>query len=78
MSKGRKTDKFNKLAEARVTKALKMISLIGNLSNRNSYFYTENEVKKIIQSLKFEVDQIEKRFKLQLRADEGKEREFKL
>ena len=47
MKKQGSDEKFQKLAENRVRRAIKDIQLIGNLSNRNSYSYTEDEVKKI-------------------------------
>ena len=40
-----KREKFVKLAEARVSKALKELQLIGNLSNRSAYEYSEEDVK---------------------------------
>ena len=38
---------FVKLAENRVSRALKDIQLIGNLSNKSNYSYTDEDVKKI-------------------------------
>lgn len=57
-----KRDKFVKLAENRTQAALKNISLIGNLSNKNNYSYTEDDVKKIIRALLTEVKELEVRF----------------
>jgi hypothetical protein len=54
--------KFKELAEKRVTRALKDIKLIGNLSNRTNYSYTEAEVKKIHTALKKAVDEMKARF----------------
>lgn len=36
--------------------------LIGNLSNRSNYSYTEDDVRKIIKALKDEVDALKARF----------------
>jgi len=55
-------DKFVKLAERRVNKAIKMIDLIGNLSNRSNYSYTEEDVKKIMKVLNGAVKEVESRF----------------
>jgi hypothetical protein len=44
-------DKFVRLANARVNKALNAIRLIGNLSNRSNYSYTEDDVEKIFRAL---------------------------
>ena len=43
--------KFVDLAQKRVSKALKDIQLIGNLSNRSNYDYAEEDVAKIIKAL---------------------------
>jgi len=57
-----KRKKFVELAEARVNRAAKDISLIGNLSNRNSYEYTERDVKEIFRALQKELDAAKSRF----------------
>jgi hypothetical protein len=70
-----KRDKFVRLAEARVSKALQSIRLIGNLTNRSAYEYTEEDVKKIVKALNSEVESMAARF----RQTEGRARpEFKL
>lgn len=53
--------KFKRLATARVNNAIKKIKLIGNLS-APAYRYSEEEVAKIIQGLKFAVDDVEAKF----------------
>ena len=63
------------LAEARVSKALKDIRLIGNLSNRSNYDYTEQDAKKIYSALKKAVDEMKQRFD---RNGAGEEEIFKL
>lgn len=55
-------EKFVDLAEKRVTKALKDIRLIGNLSNRSNYTYTEEDVRKIHLALKKAVEDMKGRF----------------
>jgi ABC-type Fe3+-hydroxamate transport system substrate-binding protein len=57
-----KREKFLQLAENRVNKALKQISLIGNLSNKNVYEYNDEEVKKIFRALRDEIKLAESRF----------------
>ena len=44
-------EKFVELAEKRVTKTLKDIRLIGNLSNKSNYSYSHEDVKKIYLTL---------------------------
>ena len=54
--------KFVELANKRVNAAIKTIRLIGNLSNRSNYSYTEDDVTKIFSALKREARDAEKRF----------------
>ena len=62
MPENKDREKFVRLAEARVTKALKDIKLIGNLSNRSNYSYTEEDSKKIYQALKKAVEDMKSKF----------------
>ena len=55
-------EKFVNLAQARVNKALKDIQLIGNLSNRSNYDYTDDDVTKIFKALNEEIVACRKRF----------------
>lgn len=62
MASSKDRDKFVELAEKRVSRALKDIKLIGNLSNRTNYSYTEQDVKKITAALRKSVDEMKARF----------------
>jgi hypothetical protein len=55
--------KFIELAEKRVSRTLKDIKLIGNLSNRSNYSYTDQDVKKIHTALKNAVEEMHQRFR---------------
>jgi hypothetical protein len=59
---GAKRDKFVELAVKRVTRAIKDMRLVGNLSNRSAYEYSEDDVKKIVRALQKEVDTVKARF----------------
>jgi len=59
--------KFVDLAKKRVSRALKDIQLIGNLSNRSNYDYTEDDVAKIIKALSDEVASCRKKFELAIK-----------
>lgn len=63
-----KREKFVELAEKRVTRAIKDLRLIGNLSNKNNYAYTEPDIQKITSSLEQEV----KNLKIKFSSDDGK------
>ena len=54
--------KFVDLAEKRVSRALKDIKLIGNLSNRSNYVYSDQDVKKIHLALKKAIEEMKARF----------------
>lgn len=55
-------DKFVELAQKRVSRVVKDIRLIGNLSNRTNYSYSDEDVKKIVGALKSEISRLQKRF----------------
>lgn len=57
-----KRKKFEDIAVRRVNRVIKEIRLIGNLSNRSSYEYSEEDVKKIVKALQREVDAVKARF----------------
>ncbi len=59
---GDKREKFIRLAEQRVNRALREIRLIGNLSNRSAYSSTEEDLKKIFRALQKELDAARARF----------------
>jgi len=58
-----KRDKFVRLAEARTTKAMQSIRVIGNLANRSNYEFNEDDVRKIAKTLHSEVDAMVARFR---------------
>jgi hypothetical protein len=58
-----KRKKFIELANARVNRALKEMQLLGNLSNKRSYNYTEKDTKQILRALEGELDKLRERFK---------------
>ena len=62
--------KFVDLAEKRVKRAIKDIKLIGNLSNRSNYNYTQEDAQKIYKALKSAVEDVKARFDRQGDEDE--------
>lgn len=66
-----KRGKFVELATSRVNRAIKELRLIGNLSNRSSYEYTDEEAKKIIRALQRELDDLKGRFKNDDQGDDS-------
>lgn len=75
MSKKTDRDKFVNLAEKRVNKTIKYIRLIGNLSNRTNYKYTEKDATQIYEALQRALTEMKSRFE---RKGNEKKDEFKL
>ena len=59
----RKREKFIELAESRVKKTITNLRLIGNLSRKNNYEYTNEDVKKIMAALDKELKNVKDLFK---------------
>ncbi len=57
-----KRAKFVELAEARVSRAIKQIRLIGNFSNRSSYEYNDEDIRQIFAALQRELEVAKSRF----------------
>ena len=62
-------DNFVRLAEKRVNNAIKALRLIGNLSNKSNYSYTDEDVNKIFRSLERELKNARLRFESGKGAD---------
>ena len=70
-----KKENFKRLAEARTEKVLAMIDLIGNLSNKSFYEYTDDEVEKIFKAISKALEENKNKFKTNR---ENKKRRFTL
>jgi hypothetical protein len=68
-----KRDRFVQLAQARVTKAIR---LIGNLANANNYAYTDDDAQKILAALDCEMKLLKAKFNAAL--NKRAKDEFKL
>ena len=69
-----KQDKFIRVAETRTNKIINMIKLLGNCSNKATYDYTKEDVKKIFSAIEFELKLAKARFE----QSDNSDREFKL
>ncbi len=58
-----KRAKFIELANNRVNRTIKDLRLIGNLSNRASYEYTDEDARKILRALQREMEDLKLRFR---------------
>ncbi|MBI5614418.1 hypothetical protein HY947_05815 [Candidatus Gottesmanbacteria bacterium] len=65
-------DRFKRLATQRTNAILDKLRLLGNLSNKSSYEYTEEDLKKIFSTIEIQLRTIKTRF------TGSKKSEFKL
>ena len=70
MNEPKSRERFVTLAERRVARAIKDIRLIGNLSNRSNYTYSDDDVKKIVKALDVELTNMKKRFETRNEPEE--------
>ncbi len=57
-----KSDAFKRLAENRTNEALDAIRKIGNLSNRNNYSFSPDQITRIFTAIRAALDAAEQRF----------------
>lgn len=57
-------ERFKRLANARVNNTLKQIELVGNLSNKSMYDYSEEDVKKMFSVLESSIREARLKFRL--------------
>jgi hypothetical protein len=72
MSKDDKRDKFTRLANNRVNIVLDKLRLIGNLSDKRYYEYSDNDVKAIISSIQKEFSSVKNRFEKNKKSTDSK------
>lgn len=70
-----KREKFVELAEARVNRAIKDLQLIGNLSNRSAYEFTDADIRKMFSAIQKAMESAKARFSRDGDAGSG---EFRL
>lgn len=76
-SRSSKVDKkgnFKRIAEARTNKLLDALVLLGNLSNKSYYEYSQDQVDAMFDAIQEELDNQRKRFS----EEESKKRKFRL
>lgn len=57
-----KRAKFVELANKRVNKAIAQLRLVGNLSNKAAYEFTDDDARKIVKALQKEVETLKAKF----------------
>jgi len=71
-----KSERFVRIAEARTNKIIDMIQLLGNCSNRATYDYSKEDIKKIFNAIETELRVAKSKF--DIGDSEGKEKKFTL
>jgi uncharacterized protein YeeX (DUF496 family) len=64
MGREEKLKKFERIAEKRVSDLIRRIRLLGNLSNRSNYDYSDTHVRRIYQVLEKELKLSRERFSI--------------
>ena len=67
-------ERFLRLAPSRTQKILDMLRLLGNCANTSNYSYRDDEIRKIFETIRAEVDEQEAKFI----EDSRKKKRFKL
>lgn len=62
-SRESKLQRFERLAQKRVTEALRRLRLVGNLSNRANYEYSDDHVRQLVDAIEAELKQLKNRFR---------------
>lgn len=57
-----KRERFVRLAEKRTNKVIDMLRLLGNLSNKGNYEYSEEDIRKIFNTLEKELKSVKDKF----------------
>lgn len=60
-----KRDRFHRVAERRMNKALEALRLLGNVGTRSLYSYRDGEVEKMFITLENKIREIKAKFKLE-------------
>jgi len=65
-------ERFKRVAEARTNAVLDKVRILGNLSNRQMYSYSEEDIRKIFSAIDKQIREVRAKFNSQ------KEKRFKL
>ena len=65
-------ERFKRVAEARTNAVLNRLRILGNLSNRQMYGYSEEDIKKIFTAIDKQIKEVRVKF------NSRKEKKFKL
>lgn len=65
-------DRFKRLATRRTNAALDKLRLLGNLSNKSNYDYSDEDIRKIFSAIETQIREIKSKF------TKGKKNDFRL
>lgn len=66
-----KAERFERMAPPRVDKVINALRLLGNLSNRSNYSYTDEQVKEMFRAIDSALRETESKFKTGTKARSG-------
>ena len=66
-----KRERFERLAQKRITETIKNLGLAGNLANRNNHSYTAEHVRQILEVLDSQMRSLRQQFNWQTKDDTG-------
>lgn len=67
-----KHEKFMRLAENRTNDVMNKLRLIGNLSNKRNYEYSDEEYRQIFKAIENELKVTKKKFETEIRKEDKK------
>jgi len=66
-----KAENFRRIAQSRTNEIIRKIKTLGNLSNRNSYHFTEEQVTTIFSAIEQQVALAKERFQKEEKPESG-------
>jgi hypothetical protein len=68
-NKETRSERFRRVATRRTNEILNRIRILGNCSNKSSYSYTEEDIKKIFSAIEGELRSVKSRFSNRNKTD---------
>jgi len=65
MERESKSERFKRIASKRTNEVLEKLRILGNLSNKSSYIYTDEEVDKIFSEINKQLRIVRQKFTFQ-------------
>lgn len=73
MTEETKAEKFERLSDARLTKVLDALRILGNLANRRDYEFTDEQASALIEAIYGQTDELAESFEVPKRGQAPRE-----